>query len=279
VIKAGYGRFVGTMPLGVPAFGGYPSRLDRRFDPATGEMTSEIELRPTIGLLRQPNALAATFTVERQFARAVDLQVVLTDRRSSNLATLRVPVVSGPLQVESTGTADYREAQLSLRRVFANDQQVFVSYVRSSGRGEINDFTSLFGFVDAPLLQPGAFARLSSEARNRVIAWGTMNLPRRIVLSPVTEWRSGFPYSVLNDQYVYSGAPNSREFPSFWAVDLVAYKTFTVKKRSADLGLQIFNLTNHKNPRDVYAVSNAPHFGQFTNSVGTIFRGYMLVKW
>jgi hypothetical protein len=151
--------------------------------------------------------------------------------------------------------------------------------VRSSGRGEINDFTSLFGFVDAPLLQPGTFARLSSEARNRVIAWGTINLPRRIVLSPVTEWRSGFPYSVVDDQYVYSEAPNSREFPHFWAVDLVAYKTFTVKKRSADLGMQIFNLTNHRNPRDVYAVSNAPHFGQFTNSVGTILRGYMLVKW
>ena len=279
VIKAGYGGFVGTMPLGVPAFAGYPTRLDRRFNPETGDMTSQIELQPRVGVLSQPRALAATFTLERQLMRSVDLEVVLTSRQSSNLATLRVPTVSGPLQVESTGTADYREAQFSVRRVWAGDQQVFVSYVRSSGRGEINDFTSLFGFVDAPLLQPGAKARLSSEARNRVIAWGTVNLPRRIVLSPVTEWRSGFPYSVLDNQYVYLEAPNSREFPNFWAIDLVTYKTFTVKKRSADLGVQIFNLTDHKNPRDVYAVSNAPHFGEFTNSVGTIFRGYMLVKW
>jgi hypothetical protein len=187
--------------------------------------------------------------------------------------------VTGLLQVESTGTADYREAQFSIRRAWADDQQLFVSYVRSRGRGEINDFTSLFGFVDAPLLQPGAKARLSSESRNRVIAWGTINLPKRVVLSPVTEWRSGFPFSVVDHQYVYSETPNSRDFPMFWAVDLVAYKTFTVKKRSADLGVQVFNLTNHKNPRDVYAVSNAPQFGQFTNSVGTIVRGYMLVKW
>jgi hypothetical protein len=207
--------------------------LERRFNPATGDMTSEIELQPTIGVLREPRARAATFTLERQLMRAVDMQVVLTSRQSSNLATLRVPSVSGPLQVESTGTADYREAQFSVRRVWTDDQQVFVSYVRSSGRGEINDFTSLFGFVDAPLLQPGATARLSSEARNRVIAWGTINLPRRVVLSPVTEWRSGFPYSVVDNQYVYSEAPNSREFPSFWAIDLVTYKTFTVKKRSA----------------------------------------------
>ena len=279
VIKAGYGGFVGTMPLGVPAFASYPSRVDRRFDPETGDMTCQIELQPAVGLLRQPRARVATVTLERQFPRAIDLQVVVTGRNSSNLATLRVPTESGPLQVESTGTADYREAQFSLRRVWSGDQQVFLSYVRSNGRGEINDFTSLFGFVDAPLLQPGARARLSSEAKNRILAWGTINLPRRIVLSPVTEWRSGFPYSIVDHQYVYSETPNSRSFPAFWSVDLVAYKTVTVKKRSADLGVQIFNLTNHKNPRDVYSVTNAPHFGQFTNSVGTILRGYMLVKW
>src|SRR6185369_11116058 len=98
----------------------------------------------------------------------------------SELATLRVPSQSGAMTVESTGTARYREAQLSVRKTWKDDQQVFVSYVRSSGRGEVNDFTSLFGFVDAPLVQPGAFARLSTEAPNRLLAWGTVNLPRRI---------------------------------------------------------------------------------------------------
>ena len=197
-------------------------------------------------------------------------QVVLTGRRSSQLATLRVPSESGLLLVESTGKADYREVQLSLRKTWADDQQAFVSYVWSRGRGEINDFTSLFGFIDAPLLQPGAIARLSTEARNRLLAWGTVNLPGRVVVSPVAEWRSGFPYSVVNNQYVYSEAPNGRVFPSFFAADLVAYKTVTVRRRDADLGIQLFNFTNHRNPRDVYAVTNAPRFGEFVNSVGTL---------
>ena len=55
-------------------------------------------------------------------------------------------------------------------------------------------------------------------------------------------------------------------------------QTFTVRRRSADLGVQVFNLTNHRNPRDVYPVVDAPRFGQFTNSVGPIFRGYMLLR-
>jgi hypothetical protein len=279
VIKAGVGKFVGTLPLGVPAFGDYPSRIDRRFDAATGALTREIDLQPTLGELRLPQAVAATFTVERQLGPNLDVQAVLTDRHSTKLAVLRVPDQSGPLVAESTGTSDYYEQQFSVRRLFGGGQQVFASYVHSNGRGELNDFTSLFGFVDAPLLQPGALARLSTEATNRVIAWGTVNLPWRIVLSPVMEWRSGFPYSVVDEQYVYSETPNSRTFPAFFDVDLIAYKTVTVKKRSADLGVQIFNVTDHRNPRDVYAVSDAPKFGTFTNSVGTIIRGYMLVKW
>ena len=169
--------------------------------------------------------------------------------------------------------------QISARKTWLDDQQLFVSYVRSSGRGEINDFTSLFGFVDSPLLQPGAFARLSSESRNRLLAWSTINLPKRMVVSPVAEWRSGFPYSVLDHQYTYSEMPNSRNFPAFFAADMVIYKTITWKKRDVDAGVQLFNFTNHRNPRDVYAVTNGPHFGQFANSVGVIVRGYMLVKW
>ena len=63
------------------------------------------------------------------------------------------------------------------------------------------------------------------------------------------------------------------------ATDMVIYKTFTVRKRSADIGTQIFNVTNHWNPRDVYAVMGTPRSGEFTNSVGPILRGYMLLKW
>ena len=83
----------------------------------------------------------------------------------------------------------------------------------------------------------------------------------------------------MNERYLYEGAPNSRSFPAFISTDMVVYKTITVKKRTADLGVQIFNLTNRRNPRDVHPVLGTPRMGQFTNSVGPILRGYMLLKW
>ena len=181
--------------------------------------------------------------------------------------------------VRGNGEADYREVQISARKQWKNDQQLFVSYVRSVQRGDLNDFAGLFGGWDVPLVQAGGQARLAADAPNRVLAWGTFNLPRSIVVSPVVDWHDGFPYSNVDSRYFYAGEPNSERFPAFMSMDLVVYKTFTAKGRNADIGFQLFNATNHFNPRDVYPVRGDPRLGTFTNSVGPIIRGYMLLKW
>jgi outer membrane receptor protein involved in Fe transport len=279
VIKAGYGSFVGNLPLAAEAFGDYPSRTDREIDPATGAVIAERALEPITERLRQPRAVAATIGIERQLMPQLDALVSVTDRRSNRLPTLDVPSQSGLMVVRGDGVAEYREVQVSARRTWANDQQLFLSYVRSVSTGELNDFAGLFQGFDVPLLQSGGIARLPADAPNRVLAWGTFNLPRRVVISPVMEWRDGFPYSAVDSRYFYAGTPNSQRFPAFISTDLIVYKTFSAKGRNADVGLQLFNATNHKNPRDVYPVVSDRRFGTFTNSVGPILRGYMLFKW
>jgi hypothetical protein len=279
VLKGGYGSFVGNLPLGAEAFGDYPTRVDRDYDPETGEVVSEKTFEPMVDQLRQPRAVAATIGIERQLLPHLDSQVSFTNRRTTRLPTLNVPASSGLLFVRGDGVSDYREVQVSARRTFENDQQVFVSYVRSVSTGELNDFAALSQGFDVPLVQPGGSARLAADAPNRVLAWGTFNLPRRVVVSPVVEWRDGFPYSAVDARYFYVGDPNSRRYPAFVSTDLVVYKTFTAKGRNADVGFQLFNATNRFNPRDVYPVVGDPRFGTFTNSVGPILRGYMLLKW
>ena len=279
VLKAGYGTFVGTLPLIVPAYGTYGPRVDTGFDPTDGHVTRMTTLTPTVGSLSLPRATALTVGVERQLTPRLDVQVSTTVRDSTRLATLGVPSTSGAMTAASTGTASYRDVQVSLRRTWPGEQQIFLSYVRSSSVGELNDFTTAFRVLAVPLVQPGGVSRLTTDAPNRVLAWGTFNLPHRVVVSPVVEWRSGFPYSALDPSYLYDGAPNDRRYPAFFSADMIVYKTVTVKKWDADLGVQLFNLTNHQNPRDVYPVVESPRYGQFTNSVGTILRGYVLIKW
>jgi len=236
-------------------------------------------LKPSVGPLQLPRALAIVIGLERNLSDGFDGQIVFTDRKSRNVTTMTVPVIDGPLSVGSTGSGSYRELQVSVRRTWPHDQVLFVSYVQSRAIGELNEFAAMFQAMDTPILQPGGRARTANDARHRILAWGTFNLPRRIVVSPVTEIRSGFPFSALTSRYTYAGAPQARTFPVFMATDLVTYKTVTVRGRTADVGLQIFNLTNHRNPRDVFPVAGAARFGQFANSVGPIFRGYLLLKW
>lgn len=279
VVRAGYGGFVGRLPLAVEAFGGYPARIDTAIDAETGSVLDRTVMVPTVERLQLPRARALTLQVERRLGRGLDAQIGFTNRQSTHLATLTVPTVSGPAAVRSTGTGSYRELQLSVRKTWLRDQQLFVSYVRSSALGELNDFATLFQPLDAPLLQPGGVSRLPADARHRVVAWGTFNLPRRFVVSPVIEWHSGFPFSVVDERYRYFGTPNRAMFPPFFAADFILFKTVTVRQRSADLGIQLFNATNHFNPRDAYPVRGAPRFGTFTNSVGPVLRGFMMLKW
>jgi hypothetical protein len=270
---------VGKIPLAVPAFSGYPVRTESVFDESTGHLRATSVFRPTVDRLRLPNAFAVTVQLERQVRRGLDAQVGFTHRRSTRLATLDVPDTGGPLAVRSDGRSTYEEFQVSARQVWTKNQQVFVSYVRSSARGELNDFMTLFTGFDQPLLQPGGMSRLSADARHRWLAWGTVNAPLGLVISPVMEWHSGFPYSILDSRYFYLGEPDQASFPAFMAVDLIAYRTVTYRQRAADVGVQVFNLTNHQNPRDVYPVHAASRGGTFTNSVGPILRGFMTIKW
>jgi len=278
-LRGGFGTFVGTVPLGAFAFNAYPTRTDRFYDSESGALTGELTFQPSIGRLQFPQARTVVAGIERALTDGLDGQVVFTDRQSHHIATLTVPAENGAIRVESVGSGHYRELQVSVRRTWPHDQVLFVSYVRSQAVGELNEFAAMFQAMDAPLIQPGGRARTSNDARNRLLTWGTFNLPYRIVVSPVTEWRSGFPFSALTSRYMYAGAPQKQSFPAFMATDIVTYKTVTVKGRTADVGMQIFNLTNHRNPRDVFPVAGLPRFGQFVNSVGPIVRGYLLLKW
>jgi hypothetical protein len=274
VIKAGVGRFVGRVPLDALAFGSFPARTDTTFDPVTGLPLTVAVDRPASSQLEQPRANTVMLEVERHLRPGLDAQVAVRRRDGSRLPTVEVPDGGGVVSVTSTGVSDYRELQVALRQRWTGGQ-LFVSYVRSSTRGELNDFGSLFLNMDTPFLEPGGRSLGAADAPNRVVGWGTFKLPHELVVTPRVDWRTGFPYSVLDAARQYLGEPNGFRFPDFFTLDLIVYKTLIVRRRRASLGLELVNLTNHSNPRDVWAVTGAPQFGQFTNSLGTSVGGYL----
>jgi hypothetical protein len=83
------------------------------------------------------------------------------------------------------------------------------------------------------------------------------------------DWHSGFPFSIYDVLQNYVGPPNSRRFPTFLSFDLRTSKDFKlpfiplVRKHLLRASLNIFNVTNHGNYRDVYNTLTSPYFGDY----------------
>jgi hypothetical protein len=278
-IRGSVGQYVGRVPLGARAFGQFPPRLDTTYDPTSGAITRSVAYQPAIAPLPQPRATALALEVEHRLEPTLELQVAVRQRNGSHLPTVDVPVAGGLAMLEGTGESLYRELQVSVRKTWPDSSQIFVSYVRASAIGEMNDFGTLLTNLDAPLLEPGARAPTPADVPHRLRGWATLSLPMRVVVSPAVEWRTGFPYSALTVFQHYAAPPDGERFPNYFSTDVTAFKTFDLLARKMDLGLQLFNITGHSNPRDVVAVVDSPHYREYANTFGITVAGYMQIRW
>ena len=279
-LKASAGRFIGRPPLGAQAFGQFPARLDRSFHAATGALRTSNTYRPVARTLELPRSDGVSLEIEHRIRPGLEAQAAVRVRKSTNLPTVLVAPAGGDALLASAGGSLYRELQISVRQVWSADAQLFASYVRAASRVESNDFGSLFTNLDTPLLEPNdTESPAVADTPHRLRAWSTFALPHRVVISPAVEWRTGFPYSIQDMSRHYVGGFNTERLPMHFAIDLTAFKTVDVFTRKMDLGLQVFNLTNHFNPRDVISVIDSPRFRELTNNPGVTFGGYMQVRW
>ncbi|MCU1385616.1 MAG: hypothetical protein JWL71_4313 [Acidobacteria bacterium] len=279
-LKASAGRFVGRPPLGAQAFGQFPARIDRTFSRTTGALIASNTYLPVARTLDLPRADGISLELERKIRPGLEAQATVRARNGSHLPTVMVGSAGGEAVLASAGVSEYRELQVSVRQAWSDDAQFFVSYVRAWSRTESNDFGSMFTNLDAPLLEPNDTESPGiAEVPHRLRAWATFTLPQAIVISPAVDWRTGFPYSVQDMSRHYVGGFNTERLPVHFSIDLTTFKTFDVLTRKMDLGLQVFNLTNHFNPRDVISVVDSPRFREMTNNPGVTFGGYMQVRW
>jgi len=177
------------------------------------------------------------------------------------------------LGLANSGNSRYRALEVTARYKFRENDEFVASYTRSSSQGDLNDFNSYFGNFENPIIQSNEHGRLNWDAPNRFIFWGTFNLKYRISLAPVFDFRTGFPYSIIDQDRNFigprNGAGRNRNFES---LDVQVFKTVSLigrfKSYRAQLGFKVFNITNHFNPRDFQNNLASDSFGGFYNGVG-----------
>jgi hypothetical protein len=149
---------------------------------------------------------------------------------------------------------------------------LFFSYVRSRARGDLNDFANYLGSFPVPIIRPNQFGNLPANLPNRFLAWGVVQLPAGFRISPLIEYRSGFPYAVTDALQNYVGVPNAQRFPSFFSVDSRFSKDIKVNpKYAVRLSVSAYNLTNHFNPEAFHNNVADPASGLFFGQRGRRF--------
>jgi hypothetical protein len=140
-----------------------------------------------------------------------------------------------------------------------------VSYVRSKARADLNAFTVFFDSVLLPIVGRNAYAPARSDTPHRLLARGrAMPTPRWLFVG-VLDWRSGLPYSVVDESLEFVGGRNERRFPAYVRIDLGIEHRFRIFKYRPWIGLRADNALNSFLPNDVQANIASSAFGTFYN--------------
>ena len=279
VIRGGIGLFYDDINLNVATFSQLQDRVLTRFAPDGFQVVGSPERQRfelTDGRFRTPRSVNWNIEVDREWVSNLFVRVGYQQRQARREFVLNPIESQGEqsiLGLDNSGRSRYREFQVTTRYTFHERDEFNASYVRSTAEGDLNDFNSYFGNFENPVIKANEQSRLPWDAPNRFIFWGEFHTKYRLNVAPVLDIRNGFPYSIIDeDRNFISERDRAGRYPTFTSLDLQVTRTISLPGRwdkyLADVGLKVFNLTNHFNPRDFQNNLASDGFGGFSNGVG-----------
>ncbi len=281
-ITGGAGVFGDKVMLAAAAF---PSLASRTIveDDGQGALVGRTTLvNVPGGALGMPRARAWNVQFDRRFDTGFLVRLSYQERSGSDEPIVDVDTAGGKLVLTNGGRSEARSLDATAGyRSPGGRESAYVSYVRASATGDLNDFASLFGNLMEPFVQPNARGPLATDVPDRVLTWALLSLPSRITLAPFLEVRSGFPYSPIDDGWRFVGRRNGARFPSFAAFDLSVNKIVRLPHRlpEARVGVQLYNLTGTGNWRDIQRDVARADYGSTYNPVPREVRSVFELLW
>jgi Carboxypeptidase regulatory-like domain len=290
IFRVGAGLFYDRVSLLEASFARNPARTVSVFDETgnaigmpvlyhnayigngAGPLSSRVRSAPD----SSPRSFVGNIEVDRQLWSTATLRVSWLYSQTRNLFIVNpVPGVfggDGLLGLFNTGTANYHEFEATLHFRPVRHADLNISYVWSRARGDLNTVSNIFLPFEQPVIRPNVSGILPSDVPNRVVSWGMFELPWSLIVSPVVDVHTGFPYSNVDVLQNYAGLPNGQRFPTFFSLDAQVYRDFHLhlpftehgSRRKVRVGLYSINLTNHGNFHDVFNNETSPFFGRFT---------------
>ncbi len=181
------------------------------------------------------------------------------------------PIRSDPgseYRLESRGRSRYWEVELTLRYLRNDNLNMSWSYVRSQSKADLNSYDNYFGNFRNPIIRPNEFAPAGTDVPHRLLYRAILEIPLKLVLSPIVEIRSGYPYAAVNELQDFVAPRNmAGRFPTLATLDVRVTRAFAFWKYTVELGARVYHLLNSFTPRDVQNNVDAPDYGVFYNTI------------
>lgn len=142
----------------------------------------------------------------------------------------------------------YRAATVSVHHIFSANTAVFGAFTRSRARSD-EVLNPALGSIFYAAQQPGS---LAWDTPNRLLTWGWT--PTHIwstQLSYFFEYRTGYPFSVVNLQQQLVGPPNSMRFPAYASLNLGLERKFGFWGYLWAARVEAVNILGRQNPDTV----------------------------
>jgi outer membrane receptor protein involved in Fe transport len=270
VLRGGFGLFFERTPSTVGVFRDLEMTTETRY--ASDGITPLGPAMPfphTIaGDLRTPRSRTWDVSYDHRFNPRWAVHAGAIDRRGSREYILE-PVVGdsgAALQLRSAGRSKYREVELGLQFTGASGLDLKASYVRSVARTDLNAFTLFYDSVVTPVLGENEYAPARADVPHRFLArWRAMPTPNWLWIG-VLDWRSGLPFSPVNEMLDFVGPRNRARFPTYFRLDLGVEHRVKLFKLRPWVGVRVENALNSWLPADVQANISSPAFRTFYNS-------------
>jgi hypothetical protein len=269
ILRGGFGKFAERTPLTVGAFTQYETQTATRYGTDGRPLGSPVIFAHVVnGDLRTPESIVQTVAWDQRFGRRLFFKAAYLHRNGSHAYVVNPDAGRGVLTLTSDGESRYWEVETTGRYLASEHRDLTVSYVRSHSTRDLNDYDQFYGNFRNPIIRPNEDSLSPTDVPNRMIVRGTFGLPGKWVLSPVYEWRTGFPWSAVDEFQDFVGTRNeSGRLPSVSSLDFTLARPLRFKKYRFTAGIKIYNAFDSGNERDVQTNITSPDYGRFFNPI------------
>lgn len=229
--------------------------------------------------LRAPYFRSASFGVERKMPSNFYVKAGYIHRAGVHGFAFNPLIPETPAALYNSATyvltnsrSDRYDAfDFSVQRTFAGKFEWFAGYTRSRARtNSAMDYS-----LENPIFGAQASGPLPWDAPNRFHTWGWVPVPKKILpqrlwfvsrnltAAYLAEYRTGFPFSVVDQQSLLVGRPNEMRYPGYFSLNLHIEKQFRAVHYLWAWRGGLDNITNNGNPNSVNNVTGTPQYLTF----------------